>query len=247
MLAHLTGQHQKVLEKLKKDIAKGGLDCAVSDSVVGECEDKINMLTDFLGRLLVEIIKEKVSGQRRVHKRSSNEAIDYRDVLAVERAFFEVDPHYVIKSIGGRFAKGGLLDLKSVEALIVDFLDVESSSKQPPDLPQAIVRLNALILKLISDLKMMFDSAIRIRHDLAKPIKIVPNPVDVAKLSVIGLHNDDANHIASAKEAEREGVCGRAVFVTVDYSTILPFQTDILNKIGIWCCDPLYAAYHTRV
>jgi len=235
VLAHLTEQHRKVLDKLKKDTAKHHLDCAVSNSVIEECEKKMRGLTDFLGDILTDLIKNKVSKQRNINNRSLSEPIDYHDLLAIEQAFFQIYPK-----------RGTILDLKTIETLVVDFFDKESSSEKPLNLIEGLIQLNALILKLISDINTRLDIAIRIRHELAKPLNVAPKQTDVALLEVIGLDSDDAKHIASAIEAQRNGYCTKAVFVTVDYSTILTHQADILNKLQIWCTDPLYAAYHAQ-
>ncbi len=244
VLAHIVQQNRETLCKWNNDINKYLLVCSVSDSVVNECETKIRQLTDFLGQIGT-LITQQISRQRSVDKRSPDEPINGTDLLAVERAFFEAHPVYT--AMVKQFAKRPILNLKVVEALIVDFLDRAYRSKEPPTLGEALIQLNALVLKLKADINTKFDSAIRIRHELATPLDITPNPLDVAQLQFIGLRPNDATHVASAKQAERNHHCSKAVFVTFDYATILRYQIDILQKISLWCSDPLYAAYHATI
>ncbi len=243
MIAYLTNQFQKIIDKLKKDVGKYNLKCVVSNSVVNEYERKIQGLTDFLGNVVLEIVKDKTMKQRTVDKRSPDELIDRHDILAVERAFLELHPDYLRRRTGQ--TRNPVLDMKTVEAFVVEYLDKEISSANPPKLSEVLVGISSLALKLIAELRLKSDLAVQVKHDLATSINITPDPNDLVTLITLGLSQEDAAHVASAAKAQRDGSCRKAVFVTVDYSTIIaPYQIAILDKLKIWCTDPLYAAYH---
>jgi hypothetical protein len=246
VLAHLVQQHQRVLGRLRKDVVAYNLECVVSNSVVEECQTKVQGLKDLLGQLLAEVIKDKIARQRGIDNRLLEDPVDHRDILAVERAFFELTPAYIRNNVPGRFGVSPFFDLKTVETLIVEFLDAEMLSGKKPSLTETLVGLTALILKLFADINVGFDSAIRIKHELARPIAMTPDQTEVSALIRTGLSLDDATHIASAMKVRKNGVCTNCLFVTVDSRTILVHQVSILNAFNIWCCDPLYAAHHAQ-
>ncbi len=235
-MSHVLNQNQTIMTKFTKDIPKYHLNCAVSSSVKSETVYKVNQLIQFLDKALIVTIKNTMAKQRKLDKRKDSEPIGIRDFLAVEAAFY----HFYLYG-------AGIADLKAIETFVVCYLENKLSSN-PPITPQtAFIEMVAWVLKRISDIRTALDKAILLKQELAKEYTITPNQADVIMLEGFGLDKRDAEHIASAKQAQRGGICSKAIFVTLDYTTIITYQTRIFNEpqLAIWCTDPLYCAYHT--
>lgn len=241
VLGYVVGQHQKKLGKLSADIAASKLACCVSDSVESECATKIRGLRDFLGQVIMGVVAAKVETQRRSVGRSLDSPVDHRDVVPVELAFREMyaGDHKLPSS-----PTSNVLDLQTVEIGIVNVLETMIHSPKPPDFFAAMTELTKFVLKYTTDVKTNYDVMVAIQHKLATVVTVSPSAGDTALLETLGLTLPDARHVASAYQAQKSGVCKKAVFVSLDFRTILIFQIDVLKALGIWCTDPIYAVYH---
>lgn len=233
VLGYVVQQHKTKLDKLSADITALKLVCGVTDSVESECNDKIKDLTEYLGTVIMGVIGVQVSKQRATNKRSLNDPVDRRDILAMELAFRDMYS-----------GKRNILDLQTVEIFMENGLEAMMKSPKPPNYYDAIQNLTALVIKYMTEVRVRYDTLIAIGHTLANPYTVAPDAKDVTSLQLIGLEFSDAQHVASALQAQRCGKCKKAVFVCLDYRTVLKYQIDILNKLAIWCTDPLYAAHH---
>lgn len=237
----MVGQHQKKLHKLSADIATAKLACHVSDSVESECSTKIRGLRDFLGQVIMSVIGDRISAQRTSVGKSLDDPIDKGDIVAVEMAFREMfaGKHKLPSS-----PTTNVLDLQTVEVGMVEALETMISSANPPNFYNAVMELSKFVLKYTTDVKTKYDAMIAIQHTLATVVAVTPNSGNTALLQTLGLAHPDARHVASAYEAQKSGICKKAVFVSLDERTILTFQSDVLSKLGMWCTDPIYAVHH---
>lgn len=242
VLGYVVGQHKTKLSKLSTDIAASKVSCGVSDSVENECSTKIKGLTDYLGKMIMGVIGGQVAEQRKSVKQSLDASVDKRDIVAMELAFREM---YAGKHKLPSSPTSNVLDLQTVEIFMVNGLESMVKSSSPPNYYVAMTKLAALVLKYMTDAKTSYDTLIAIKHTLATVHTLSPDTNDITSLELIGLEHPDARHVASALQAQKSGACKKAVFVSLDYRTILKFQFDILNKLGIWCTDPLYAIHHS--
>ncbi len=202
---------------------------------MSEIRDEIQELIAFLGKDMITLLKNQMTIQRAKHNRKVTDPVDLLDFLAIEQAFS------ALRHSGGK----SVPDLYAVECFVVSFFEALYTSKAHADLNMALTKLASWTLKRISALKLDLDKAVLISQEYARTISVTPNSSDITTLQSYGLSSKDPDHIASAKQAERNKQCSKAVFVTLDYKSILKYQVSILNyAIGIWCTDPLYAAYH---
>ena len=233
---------------MKKDLTKHHVECAVSNSVMNECNTKMNELGTFLRELLVSLISDQVTAKRKRDGRLEKDPIDSRDMLAIEDAFRQIYDGIGIASVmSGKYPMmKSIPDLGPIEAFIVESFNEASGSKKPPDPMQWYIQLTAWALKRVAEINLNLDRAIRIQHEFAAPCPAMPALDDITKIQNAGLSKDDAAHIASALGAQRSGLCRKAVFVTVDYKSILKHRSAVKNdpQVGLTCTMPLYAVHH---
>jgi hypothetical protein len=217
---------------------------------MNECNTKMDELGTFLRELLVSLISEQVTRKRKQEGRQGKDPIDSGDILAIEEAFREIyEGVGIAREMWGNYpVMKSIPDLGPIEAFIVESFNEASGSKQPPDPMQWYVQVSAWALKRVAEINVNLDKAIRMQHEFAAPRSVMPDPDDVTRIKKAGISQEDAKHIASALQAQRSGSCSKAVFVTVDYKSILKHRSAVKNDpgVGITCTTPLYAVHHAE-
>ena len=162
---------------------------AVSDSVLNECNTKMNELGTFLRELLVSLISEQATRKRKQDGRQEKDPIDSGDILAIEEAFREIyEGVGIAREMSGNYPMmKSIPDLGPIEAFIVESFNEASGSKQPPDPMQWYVQISAWALKRVAEINVNLDKAIRMQHEFAAPLSVMPDPDDVTRIKRAGI------------------------------------------------------------
>lgn len=231
IISEILGQTVGRINKLKKDVADQDLvACFFSDSIKTECDRKMNQTIDFIGETLKESIETCLLQRRRTDPKIP---LDCRDILDLEDVFM----------IWRMSARGGPLisPVEAIEEWAITFLGEKVIQPSSFDTHSFLLELTKRTLLLTAKMQGPYDELITFEKDWLQKNKEVPDPEAIEILSQMGIHMDDANHIAVAVNRIRSGE--RAVFVTMDHR-ILSRRDEIFAGVKIKCCDPIYAIYH---
>jgi len=231
ILSEIVGQTIGRITKLKKDIVGQDLvTCFFSDSIKTECDKKMNQTTDFIGKTLKESIETSLLEQR---KTNPNIPLDYQDILALEDVFM----------IWRMSTRGGPLisPIEAIEEWAITFLGEKVIQSMSIDIHAFLLELTKRTLLLMAKMQDPYDELITFERGWLQKTNEVPDPEAIKIMIQIGIHMDDANHIAVVVNHIRREE--RAVFVTMDHR-ILSRREEISAEVGVKCCDPIYAIYH---
>jgi rRNA maturation endonuclease Nob1 len=220
------------MSKFKSDIARGPnvVQCLISESIKKECDDKIKQTTDFLGQTLSHSIKVALEERRKVNP---NSPLTYEDILALENVFMA----WRLSSRGGPIVSA----IEAIEEWAITFLGEKINQRSDIDIQRFLLELTMKILNLIAEIQNPYDELISFEKGFIKKTNEIPDPHALNMLIQIGVHVIDATHIAVAVNYVSKGE--RVAYVTTDYG-ILNKREEIREKVGITCCDPVYAIYH---
>lgn len=225
------------LEKFKKDVDSHKVQCFFTDSVKGECDEKIEKTQNFLGNIIRESVAVAFEYSRRDRKVPFGSPVTPEDIVALEELF---------SSIHGSVTRAALpltSPIQIVEEWIITLIGERLERGIELSIPQLLVELVKKLLLLTASIRDPYDELVTFERRFAKRNDIIPDASAINSLESLGIHDPDATHIACAVcYSMKSGQ--KSVFVTFDYSSILSKKDAIKNKLKQICCDPLYAIYH---
>jgi len=238
VLSEILNEDATRIDKFKKDVDFHRIPCYICSSVERECKEKIESTLDFLGNVVRESVKFVLEESMRHRHVPTTSPIASEDIIALEELFSTL--HGAARAI----RPVPLVNpIRIVEEWVTIFLGEKLEQGATIDISQFQRELVAKLLLLTSSIEDPYDELVTFERSFAKKISISTEATIVDSLHGIGIHDPDAIHIASAV-AHQTNNHEKAVFVTLDYGSIIAKQDEIKRVVNIICCDPLYAIYH---
>lgn len=237
ILSDILKQNTPRIEKLKKDSSFHNILCYVSDSVEKESYDKVQGTCSFLGNVIRETINYSLLESRKRRNISSTAPMTSYDIKVLEDLFSFY--HNAVRT-----TKVGLSSpVSMIEEWTISFLGEKLDKGVTIDIDQFLVELVKKLLALTRFFEDLYDNLVTFQRGFLKTKTVALNAPTIGKLKALGIHEPDCYHISSAIDHQTNSK-EKAIFVTVDYSSILNKRHVILKQLGIECCDPLYALHH---
>lgn len=237
VLSDIVKENTNRIEKFKKDAYNYGILCYISNSVKEEIKEKIQRTTDFLGNILRQTIKYQLEEFRKKRKISLSDPIDPDDIKALEVLF-----SYYHDTI--RKTKTAMpTPFSIVEEWIISFLGEKIDKGIAINIDELLAELVKNLLKITSSITDLYDYLVEFEKGYLKVKNISPDSRLIRSLEQLGFHKKDATHIASVILYQLQ-TNEKAVFVTLDFSSILSKREELRKKLKLECSDPLYAIYH---
>jgi hypothetical protein len=212
----------------------------ISSSVEKECNDKMNAILDFIGDNIL-LLKMHIGGEK---CRTQHEIIlGEQDLVLVELLikdrFNELSQKARLE--GRQIPEIEQTFLRTLEESLVDFLEEKFRETAALHMEE----INNFLANALNDFQLVKEAFKEYRKRLCPIIEIEPDHREADPIKKIGVPTKDSLHIASAtKYASSHNLS--AVFVSVDYKTILCFQEELCEKNGVQVCDPIYAYHHLK-
>lgn len=237
ILSDILKQNTPRIEKLKKDSSFHNILCYVSDSVEKESYEKVQETSSFLGNVVRETIKYSLLDARKKDNISLTDPMSSYDVKVLEDLFSFY--HNAVRT-----TKIGLPSpVSMIEEWTISFLGEKLDKGVTIGIDQFLTELVKKLLALTRFFEDLYDNLVTFQKSFLKRKTVALNAQTIDKLKALGIHEPDYYHISSAIDHQTNSK-EKAVFVTLDYASILNKRHVILKKLGIECCDPLYALHH---
>jgi hypothetical protein len=237
LISEILNENNPRIQKLKKDAAFHDVRCYVSDSVEKETEKKVKETTDFLGNAIKDTLCIHLVESRKGRKIPIPDPMTNDDIKALEELFYGFQT--AVRKSGIALPN----PLSSIEEWVISYLSEKLDEGRKIGIDEFAVDLVKSILKLTGSIQDSYDYLISFEKGFVKKRSVILNPKTVYDVDMLGVHNLDSEHIASAVENQRNS-SEKTAFVTLDFSTILSKCDNIRTTLGIECCDPLYALHH---
>lgn len=200
----------------------------------------MNDILDFIGDSIL-LLKMHIAGEK---SRTQNEIVlGEQDLVLVELLikdrFNELSQKAHLE--GRQIPEIEQQFLRTLEESLVEFLEGrfrESASLHMEE-------IDNFLAKCLSDFTIIQEVFKEYRRRLCPIIDIEPDTGEIDNIKKIGIPTKDSVHIASAMEHALSHKLS-AVFVSVDYRTILCYQEELYQKLAIQVCDPIYVYQHLK-
>ena len=237
ILSDILKENTPRIEKLKKDSSFHNIPCYVSDSVEKESYGKVQQTSNFLGKVVRETIQYHMLDSRKKRGVPLTDPMTSDDVKALEDLFSAY--HDAIK-----MTRIGLLSPVSlIEEWTISFLGEKLDQRVTITISEFMRELVKGLLKLTSSFEDLYDDLVTFQRGFVKTKNITLDSRIVFSVKNLGIHEPDCDHIVSAL-THQTSTGEKTVFVTLDFSSILDKRHEIVEHLGIECCDPLYALHH---
>ena len=237
VLSEILNENTSRIEKLKKDSNFHKIPCFISDSVKQESYEKVTQAANFLGETVRDTIQYSLLESRKKRNVSPEDPIISDDIKALEDLF-----SYYHNAV--RTTKKGLpRPVSIIEEWIITYLGEMLDKGVALKIPQFLLELIKMLLKLTSSLEDSYDELVTFQRGFLKIKSEILDANTIPALQNLGFHKPDCLHIASAI-SHQTSADEKTVFVTLDFTSILRKRHVIKKKLKIECCDPLYALHH---
>lgn len=225
------------IEKLRRDCDFHHIPCYISDSVKEESYKKVQQTLDFLGNIVRETMKYSLEESRNKNSIPITNPMNSNDIKALEDLFSMY--HSAVRT-----TRVGLPSpIGLVEEWTISFLGQELDQHVSITIPDFLRELVKKLLVLTSSIEDLYDDLVTFERRYVKTRTVTLNSRIVGKVQSIGIHGPDCDHIASVLIDETKlGI--KAVFITLDFTSILRKRHVISRRLGIECCGPLYGLHH---
>jgi hypothetical protein len=231
-------QNKSRIKKFKDDVANFNITCYVSQTVADECKNKIDKTADFLGNTLNQIIVTYLEGIRTSPRDLKVTAPSNDDLKTLQDAFLTINQNA---------REFDLISdpLQAVEEWVVVELDKEVVKPTGITLNNFILSLTMMVLMKVNNLQADFEKLVEMESDYVKKSSENPDQTIINKLVAEGVHRPDADHI-SVVGVHNSHHTDKAIFLTLDYKSIILRWVKIRKLTGIECSDPIYGLSHLR-
>ena len=240
LVSNFFGKFTSRIERFLNIKTKYAVPCYISSSVDGECEEKINNILDFIGDNIT-LLEMRLAGEK---TRTQHEiVITEQDIILVELLISDLFKELSQKAReeGRQVPEIEQQFLRILEESVVDFL--EEKFKENASL--TMKELGNFLAKCLDDF-VNIKEAFRIqRKSLAQKKDITPDSRIVDEIKKLGIPTKDSYHIASAIDYAASNDFS-AIFISVDYKTILNFREELYKQFKFQVCDPVYAYHHLK-
>lgn len=239
-LAEILGESKEVLEKFKTDVQRRDINCYLSDSVVAECERKLDFTQKFFETVFQTVAEVHFNECREQRKMKQDDPLCKDDYLIFASLFTELR-----KAMAPIFAG----PLRTLEIKMV--LALEDMFRKGEKLGFSVFLRGFITQAMIQAAHLKINKVRYITNEQGffKKKKIAPDKATSEKLLASlhcskydHFHKDDSDNISSAW-AYRQSTGENIVFVTLDFRTVLFYAEEIFKVINLWCVDPLYAVH----
>jgi hypothetical protein len=239
-LAEILGENKEVMEKFKTDVQRRDIHCYLSDSVVAECETKLNFSQTFFEKVFQTVAEVHFNECRKQRGMKPDDPLCKEDYLIFASLFTELR-----KAMNPIF--GG--PLRTLEIKMV--LALEDMFRKADKLVFSVFLRGfiAQALVLAANLRIQKVKYITNEQGFFKKKNIAPDKTTSEKLLASvhyskynAFHKDDSDNISSAW-AHRQSTGENTVFVTLDFRSVLFHAEEIFQVINLRCADPLYAVH----
>lgn len=228
ILGEVLGQFRTKIEKLKRDVREKGIACFASSSVIEECDKRITGTVNFIGQYIIEFLKLWFE-EKGLPPSTQISNIDIRD----------------LENFLNFYGRRNLLNdpITEIESWMVNELEKLRKEQPSLDINTFIVKMTAEVLKAASSVQLRY-SSLKTTGTFITIKTIIPDNRIVDELkNMAGLHDDDAEHIASVSSYQLSNM-STSVFVTLDRRTVLFYKDAIFKIAKANCCDPIYAIHN---
>lgn len=238
--AEMLGENREVMEKFKTDVQRRDIPCYLSDSVVAECERKLNSSQIFFERVFQTVAEAHFNECRKQRGMKPDDPLCKEDYLIFASLFTELR-----KAMSPILAK----PLRTLEIKMV--LALEDMFRRADKLEFSVFLREFIAQTMVQAaiLKIQKVKYITNEQGFFKKKSIAPDKGISGKLLASvhcskynRFHGDDSDHISSAW-AYRQSTGEITVFVTLDFRSVLFYAEEISKIINLWCADPLYAVH----
>jgi hypothetical protein len=240
LVSSFFGKFKPRIEKFWNNRKIHNIPYYLSSSVEKECNDKMENILDFIGDNIL-LLKMHIAGEK---SRTQHEImLGEQDIVLIELLIKDRFNELSQKahSEGRQIPEIEQEFLRTLEESLADFL--EERFKENASL--RMEEIDNFLAKCLDDFLFIKEAFKEYRKSLTPIIQVEPDPKMVENIKKIGVPTKDSLHIASAMEYALSHKLS-AVFVSVDYRTILCFQEELYQSFGVQVCDPVYAYHHLK-
>ena len=240
LVSDFFGKFKSRIEKLWNIRKIHSIPCYISSSVEKECNEKMDDILNFIGDNIL-LLKMHIAGEK--SKTQHEIILGEQDLVLIELLIKDRFNELSQKahSEGRQIPEIEQEFLRTLEEELVDFL--EGKFKESASLHME--EIDNFLAKCLNDFLFIREAFKEQRRSLSQMIEVEPDSRTVENIKRLGIPTKDSFHIASAMKYALSNKLS-AVFVSVDYRTILRFQEDLYQNFGVQACDPVYAYYHLK-
>jgi hypothetical protein len=246
ILSEILGDNHARMAKFKEDVKNHSLSCFFSDSVVRECEDKINKTINFLEFVLKDIIIKYLEGIMMEPRDLSTSEISNEDLRTLQYAFLTVN--HATRDFD-------LLEdpFQAIEEWVIEKLEKEVEKPKKGFVSDFILLITAKILEAITKLNSDLENYLEFENGFFNKQSEQPDEAIVKLLTTnqgkYTIQKQDALNISVVSTYQNRTKM-KAVFLTFDYFSILLKWETLQDRnpelMKIDCCDPIYGLSFLR-